>query len=254
MKLARDTWLIFQRHSLLVIRARTYIFFALAQPVTYVLLFAPLLKLALRAEGVTTYTQAYQVYVPGLLTVMAIVGGAYTGFGLLRELRSGIIERARVTPVSRLSLMLGRALREVAILEVQAVVITLLALPFGLRVPIGDLLLAYLLLGLLSLSAVSISYALTLTVRNVGALPPLINSISQPVMLLAGVLLPLTLAPVWLISIARWNPFYWATNGMRSLFSGDLGASDVWISMIIVIVLAVVTVNWSVRVFSRLVR
>jgi ABC-2 type transport system permease protein len=254
VKLAGDTWLIFQRHLLLVVRDRTWIFFALAQPVAYLLLFAPLLKLALRAEGVTTYTQAYRIYVPGLLTVMAIIGGAYTGFGLLSELNSGIIERARVTPVSRLALMLGRALREVATLEVQAVIITLLALPFGLRVPIGDLLLAYLLLAMLSLSAVSLSYGITLTVRNIGALPPMINAVSHPVMLLSGVLLPLTLAPLWLVSIARWNPFYWATNGMRSLFSGNIGAPAVWISLIIVLVLATLTVTWSVRVFSRLVR
>jgi len=254
MKLARDTFLIAQRHFLLVLRSPTWLLFALATPVTYVLLFAPMLKLALSAEGVTTYTQAYQIYVPGLLTVMAILGGAYAGFGLLRELRVGIIERARVTPVSRLALMLGRALREITMLLVQAVIITLLALPFGLRVPIGDLLVAYFVLAGLSLMSVALSYSITLKVRNEAALAPLINTVTQPVMLLAGVLLPLTLAPVWLVTIAKWNPFYWATNGMRSLFSGDIGATSVWVSLIIVVVLASLAVTWSVRVFSRIVR
>jgi ABC-2 type transport system permease protein len=251
VKLARDTWLIFQRQFLLVWRSPVWIGFALAQPVTYVLLFAPMLKLALKAEGVTTYTQAYRVYVPGLLTVMAILGGCYAGFGLLAEVRAGIIERARVTPVSRLALMLGRALREVVMLLVQAVIITLLALPFGLRVPIADLLLAYLLLALLSVMAVNFSYGLTLKVRNEAALGPMINTMSNPLMLLAGVLLPLTLAPLWLLRIAQWNPFYWSTNGMRALFSGHVGASSVWISMIIVVGLAVLALTWSVRSFQR---
>ena len=254
MKLAHDTWLIMQRHLLLVKRSPVYVLFGLAQPVTYVLLFAPMLKLALKAEGVTTYTQAYRIYVPGLLTVMAILGGAYAGFGLLRELRTGIIERARITQVSRLALMLGRGLREVVWLLAQAVVITLLALPFGLRVPIGDLLLAYLILAMLSLFAVTLSYSVTLKVRNEAALAPMINTVSQPVMLLAGVLLPLTLAPLWLHRIAAWNPFYWATNGMRDLFSGNMAARAVWISVIIVVILMTTTVTWSVRVFSRLVR
>jgi len=251
MKLARDTFLVAQRHFLLVLRSPTWLLFALATPVTYVLLFAPMLKLALRAS---TYTQAYQIYVPGLLTVMAILGGAYAGFGLLRELRVGIIERARVTPVSRLALMLGRALREITMLLVQAVIITLLALPFGLRVPIGDLLVAYFVLAMLSLMSVALSYAITLTVRNEAALAPLINTVTQPVMLLAGVLLPLTLAPLWLVTIAKGNPFYYATNAMRSLFAGDIGATSVWVSLILVVVLASLAVTWSVRVFSRLVR
>src|SRR5260370_1132079 len=105
-----------------------------------------MLKLALHNGGVTTYLQAYRIYVPGLLTVMAIIGGLFSGFGLLAEIRSGIIERARVTPVSRVALMLGRVLREVIMLLAQAVIITVLALPFGLRVGLGDLLLAYVLL------------------------------------------------------------------------------------------------------------
>src|SRR5215831_16492584 len=131
MKFVRDTWLIFSRQMLMMAREPVWIFFGLAQPVTYLLLFAPMLKLALHVDNTT---KAYLVYVPGLLTVMVILGGMYTGFGLLAELRAGVIERSRVTPVSRVSLMVGRALREVVTLLGQSVVITVLALPFGLRV------------------------------------------------------------------------------------------------------------------------
>ena len=254
MKLARDTWLIFQRQMLLVWRSPAWIGFALAQPVTYLLLFAPLLKLAFSSDGVTTYAQAYRIYVPGLLVLTAVLGGLFTGFGLLAEIRSGIIERARVTPVSRLALVLGRAMREVVMLLLQSVVITLLALPFGLHVPIGDLVLAYVLLGLLTVFAVALSYGLTLRARNESALGPMLTTISQPIMLVSGVLLPLTLAPLWLRRIADVNPFYWATNGMRDLFRGDVGASSVWLSLVIVAVLAVLTLAWSVRLFGRTVQ
>jgi ABC-2 type transport system permease protein len=251
VKLARDTWLIFQRQMLLVARTPAWIGFAIAQPVTYLLLFAPLLKLALSAEGVTSYAQAYRIYVPGLLVLTAVLGGLFTGFGLLAEIRSGIIERARVTPVSRLALVLGRALREVVMLLLQSVVITVLALFSGLTVPVVDLLLAYLLLGLLTVFAVALSYGLTMRMRNEAALGPMLTTVSQPIMLLSGVLLPLTLAPLWLRRVADGNPFYWATNGMRSLFQGNSGASSVWLSLVIVVGLAVLTLTWSVRLFAR---
>jgi ABC-2 type transport system permease protein len=254
VKLARDTWLILQRQLLLMMRSRVWITFGLAYPVTYLLLFAPMLKLALKADGVTTYPQAYGVYVPGLLALMAFLGGMFTGFGLLAEIRSGIIERARVTPVSRVALILGRALREVVTLLVQAVIVTVIALPFGLRVGFGGLLLAYLLLALVSLMAVSLSYGITLRVRNSAALGPMIGTVSQPVMLLSGVLLPLTLAPFWMLRIAKWNPFYWAANGMRALFAGHIGAAAVWQSLIIVVMLAAVAMTWSVRLFARSIR
>jgi ABC-2 type transport system permease protein len=231
VKLARDTWLIFQRQMLLMVRSPVWIAFSIAQPITYLLL-----------------------YVPGLLTVMCILGGMYTGFGLLAEIRSGVIERARVTPVSRVALMLGRAMREVVTLLVQSLIITIVALPFGLRVGLVDLLLAYLMLTLLALMAVSLSYGITMRVRNEAALGPMINTVGQPVMLLSGVLLPLALAPLWLFRIAEWNPFYWATNGMRALFAGRVGDHSVWQSLIVVAVLTAFAMAWSVRLFARSLR
>ncbi|MFE4518247.1 ABC transporter permease [Kitasatospora sp. NPDC056783] len=254
MKLARDTWLVFQRQLLLMIRTPIWIAVGLIQPVFYLLLFAPLLKNVLAPQGAGSYADAYQVYVPGLLAVLCIFGGLFTGFSLLGELRSGIIERSRVTPVSRLALLLGRALREMVALLVQAVLITLIALPFGLRVSPLNLLLAYLLLGLLALMTSAISFGIALMVPTDAAMSPVVNTIAQPIALLSGVLLPLTLAPGWLQQAAKWNPFYWAVEGMRALFSGHAGDSVVWQGLLVVTVMTVLAVYWSARLFSTRVR
>src|SRR5262245_63970802 len=142
MKLLRDISLIFQRQAMLLLRNPVWILVGVFQPVMYLLLFAPLLKPALQ---VPTNAEAYEIFVPGLLVLLAIFGGLFQGFGLIAELRAGVIERSRVTPVSRLALLLGRSLRDVVSLIAQAVIITLLALAFGMRVQLGNVLLAYLL-------------------------------------------------------------------------------------------------------------
>jgi ABC-2 type transport system permease protein len=254
VKLIRDTWLVFQRQMLLLFRLPVRLVLTFVYPVTYLLIFAPMLKRALSAQGVTSYPDAYRVYVPGLLAYTATLGGLATGFILLAEIRSGVIERSRVLPVSRTALMLGRALREVASLLIQAVLITLFALLSGLTVPVGDLLLAYLLMAMVSLMTVSFSYAVTLRVHNARNLGPILGTASQPVMLVSGMLLPLTLAPLWMVNIARVNPFYWATNGMRALFAGDIGAYSVWLSFVVVLALTVLAMNWSLRMFARNIR
>src|SRR4029453_18222950 len=141
MKLLRDPSLIFNRQLQLLLRNPVWIFVGVFQPVMYLLLFAPLLKPAL---GVRTNAEAYEIFVPGLLVLLAIFGGLFQGFGLIAELRAGVIERSRLTPVSRFALLLGRSLRDVVSLLAQAVIITALSLPFGLRVNLGYLLLAYL--------------------------------------------------------------------------------------------------------------
>ncbi|GAA0542338.1 ABC transporter permease [Paractinoplanes ferrugineus] len=251
MKLLRDTSLIFQRQAQLLLRNPVWILVGVFQPVMYLLLFAPLLKPAL---GVDSTAEAYQIFVPGLLVLLAIFGGLFQGFGLIAELRAGVIERSRVTPVSRLALLLGRSLRDVVSLIAQAVIITLLALLFDLRVFLGNLLLAYLMLALISLMTSALSYGIALVVKSEDALAPLMNTVAQPVLLLSGILLPLTFAPGWLQGIADWNPFSWAVNGTRALFRGDLGAPDVWQGLLIMAVLAFLAVGWAAREFSRSVR
>ncbi|MFI6760214.1 ABC transporter permease [Micromonospora sp. NPDC050417] len=251
MKFARDTWLIFERQMLLLVRQPIWVFVGVFQPVMYLLLFAPLLKPALNAP---TQADAYRIFVPGLLVLLAIFGGLFQGFGLIAELRAGVIERSRVTPISRLALLLGRSLRDVVSLIVQAIIITLLALLFGLTVFIGDLLLAYLMLALIALMTSAVSYGIALMVKSEDALAPLMNTIAQPVLLLSGILLPLTFAPGWLQGVADWNPFSWAVEGTRALFAGDLGNDRVWQGLSIVAVLTAAAVTWAAREFARSVR
>jgi ABC-2 type transport system permease protein len=255
MAFTRDVWLVFQRQMLLVIRTPIWIIVGLTQPIIYLTMFAPLLKQALVSAGSPdTYANAYMVYVPGLLVSIACFGGLFSGFGLLAELRSGIIERVRVTPVNRQALLLGRALREVVNMLVQAVVVTLLAIPFGLKVPVGDLLLAYVLFIVLGLTAVTVSYGIALMIKNEAALGPVYNTIAQPVMLLAGVLIPVALAPLWLKRVADWNPFYWATAAMRALFAGHPGQDVVWEGAVVIVALAAVGFSWSTSLFARSLR
>ena len=251
MKFARDTWLIFERQMLLLLRQPIWVFVGVFQPMMYLLLFAPLLKPALNAP---TQADAYRIFVPGLLVLLAIFGGLFQGFGLIAELRAGVIERSRVTPVSRLALLLGRSLRDVVSLIVQAIIITLLALLFGLTVFIGDLLLAYLMLALIALMTSAVSYGIALMVKSEDALAPLMNTIAQPVLLLSGILLPLTFAPGWLQGVADWNPFSWAVDGTRALFAGDLGNDRVWQGLTIVAILTAAAVTWAAREFARSVR
>ena len=123
MKLARDTWLIFSRQFQLLLRQPVWVFVGVFQPVMYLLLFAPLLKPALAPLGAVTNADTYRIFVPGLLVLLAIFGGLFQGFGLIAEVRAGVIERSRVTPVSRLALLLGRSLRDVVSLIAQAGII-----------------------------------------------------------------------------------------------------------------------------------
>ncbi|WP_412541685.1 ABC transporter permease [Longispora sp. K20-0274] len=251
MKLLRDIWLVFARQMALLLRNPVWVIVGIMQPLYFLFLFGPLLRGALRMG---TAEESYRFFVPGLLIQLAMFGSMFVGFALVAELRQGVIERMRVTPVSRLALLLGRCGRDIVMLLFQSLVIVLLAMPLGLKVKPGDLLLALGLLALIGLLMSSFSYALALILRSEDALAPLLNTVSMPILLLSGILLPMTLAPGWLRTVSDFIPFKWASDAARALFAGNPGDPTVWKGLLFVGVPAVLCVVWASRKFAKSVR
>jgi len=150
-----DTFLIFQRQTRIRLRNPVWVFFGLTQPILYLVLFGPLLKNV--SGGGLGGPNAWRVFVPGLLLQLAIFTAGFSGFGIIQELREGVIERQRVTPASRTSLILGRTLSDMVTLAVQSTVLVLVALPFGLRASWQGVLSSLALICLLALGISSAS-------------------------------------------------------------------------------------------------
>jgi ABC-2 type transport system permease protein len=248
MKTDRDTWLIFQYEVVLLVRNPVSIAITLIQPITYLLLFTPFLKGLMH---VNSYSGAFQIYVPSLFAAMGVFSGMFAGFSLLAAMRQGVITRCRVTPLSRVSLLMGRVLMYVLLDGFQAVVIVAVATVFGLRADVGDELFALVLLSVMVTMSVSFGFDLALLVPNENSLMTVTNSASQALSLLAGVLIPLTVAPLWVQRVADWNPFAWGTNSMRAVFQGHLESRVVWQACLIMGVVGLATVVLSSRLFSR---
>jgi ABC-2 type transport system permease protein len=246
-----ETWLIFQRSMKQSLRNPAWVIIGIIQPVLYLALFGPLLVPVIQNTPGFPPGDAYQVLVPALLVQLGLFGSLFVGFGLISEYRAGVIERMRVTPVSRVALLVGRALKDVVVLVVQGVLLTVLALFFGLRAPSGGVAVALVLVGVLALAMSSASYALALILKSEDTLAPVLNTIVLPLLLLSGILLPMTLAPTWLYNLSRVNPFVYVVDAERAIFRGDFGGSVVVVGIVVALALVVVMVGWGVRTFQR---
>jgi ABC-2 type transport system permease protein len=249
MKTLRDTWLIYRRATVLTLRQPVWLIMGLFQPILYLVLFGPLLEASTRAAG--TGTNAFNWFIPGLLVQTAVFGGAFVGFGLVAELRYGVVERMRVTPMSRFAMLLGRSLRDATMLVSQGIIMILLAIPFGLHLDAVGAAVTIALLALIGLVTAPLSYTAGLVLKSEDALAPVIQGIALPLLLLSGILLPLALAPDWLRFIASVNPLTHAVDAARALFNGDWGNPEVAIGVSITAVLAVIAVWLASRAFNR---
>jgi ABC-2 type transport system permease protein len=246
----RDAMITFRYQMRLLFREPVWIVVVMIQPLLYLALFAPLLDKLVQG-GNFPPGDPWQIFVPGLLIQLGMFGSLFVGFGIIAEIRFGTVERMRVTPANRLGLLLGRVLRDALVLLVQAVLLTLVAVAFGLRVPLVGALLTVGLVLLLGIALASLSYAAGLWLKSEDALAPLLNMVSVPVLLLSGILLPMTLAPRWLYRLSQANPFSHIVDAARAGFRGDLGNSSIIVGLACAAVLAVGGLAIATRVFQR---
>jgi ABC-2 type transport system permease protein len=246
--LLRDTGTVFVRAMRLSLRNPAWLVIMMMQPILYIVLFGPLLE---PLSGQLGTGNAYQIFVPGILVQLGIFGSLFVGFGLIAEYRAGVIESQRVTPASRTALLLGRVLRDVVVLVVQGVLLVAVSVLLGLRAPMLGVVLTLVVIALLGAAFASVSYALALTLKSEDAFAPLLNAVVLPVLLLSGILLPMTLAPGWLQAVSDVNPLKHVVDGAREFFVGGYGTSTAWWGLGLTVALALAGWAFGVRRFRR---
>lgn len=163
----------------------------------------------------------------------------------------GVIDRMRVTPVSPLALLLGRTLRDAVQLGAQSVLLVLLGVAFGLRAPLPGVLLGLALVTLLSAGLSALSYGLAMTVRTSPEFAAIANTAAMPLMLLSGLLLPMTLAPGWLDGASRVVPFRYTVDAVRETFLGHYTSPTVLLGTVVTLALTTLCVLLGARLFRR---
>ena len=249
MKILTETWVIFIRQMRQLVRNPVWVFFGLTQPILYLALFGPLLKNI--SGGGLGGSASYKIFVPGLLLQLAIFGAGFAGFGIIQELREGVVDRQRVTPASRLALIMGRTMSNVVTIGVQAILLTLVAIPFGLRPNWGGAFVSIAVICVLSLGMAAASYTMGLILKDEDSFAPFVQGVTLPLLLLSGVLLPMTLAPTWLRRVSQVNPLSYVVDTVRALFRGDIASATVAKGSLVTVSVAILLAWWATRRFQR---
>jgi len=244
----RESFIVFRRQLRMNLRNPAWVIIGMLQPVLYLLLFGPLLKPLVQQFGATN---AYTFFVPGLLVQLGIFGAFFAGFSLIGEWREGVIEAERVTPASRTALLVGRLGRDLLQLFVQALILVALGLVLGMSADLAGVALGIGLTLLIGGACAAASNALALSTKSEEVMAPVINMVMMPVLLLSGILLPMTIGPTWLQRASDFMPIRHIVDGVRSAFGGDFAASGVLWGSIWAVVLMGLALWWGTATFRK---
>ena len=171
-----------------------WVFFGLTQPILYLVLFGPLLTNV--DGGGLGGENSWHVFVPGLLLQLAIFGAGFAGFGIIQELREGVIDRQRVTPAHRVSLIMGRTLSQRRHHRRAGRAAGRWWPSRSACEPSwGGVAVSIVIVCVLSIGIAAASYSMGLIMQDEDSFAPFVQGVTLPLLLLSGVLLPMTLAP-----------------------------------------------------------
>ena len=242
--LIADTTTVFGRELRPLLRDPFTLVFSLVQPLVFLALFTPLLP----DDG----SNALQWFVPGIIVMSCLFGSSMTGSNLLFEMQTGSHERMLVTPLRRPALLIGRALKEIVPMLAQAALIVAVCIPFGFELHLAGALLGLIILAGFCVGLGALSYTLALASKNRDWMFWTVQqTLLFPLLLLAGVLLPIENGPGWLRALSHANPMTYVVNAERALFNGDVWARSTAEGLAAAIAVGLLGVIVGVRAMKR---
>ena len=244
--LASDTVTVLSRELRPVLRDPFSVIFSMLQPLFFLALFAPLLPDVVGSES------ALQWFVPGIILMSCLFGTSATGANLLYEIQTGSHERMLVSPLRRPALIIGRALKEIVPMFAQTVLIIAVTVPFGFRLHLAGTVMGLLILAVFCVGLGALSYTLALASKNQEWMFWAIQqTLIFPLLLLAGMLLPIEGGPGWLQTLSRFNPLTYVVDAERALFNGEMISATVGGGVIAAVGVACVGLYVGTRAMRR---
>jgi ABC-2 type transport system permease protein len=204
------------------------------QPLLWLFIFGTALR---NNKVLATGASDYRAYLaPGVMAQAAMFIAIFYGLSVIWERDVGQLQRLLATPLSRASIVLGKAAGACVRALVQAILlmIVLAATGIGVRWTVDGVIgtLALLVLGTASFACMSMLLASIVKERErfmgIGQL------IMMPLFFASSALYPLSLMPGWLHVVARINPLTYEVQGLRQMLVGVGGSGEVWLDFLVV--------------------
>jgi ABC-2 type transport system permease protein/oleandomycin transport system permease protein len=225
-----DVLLLGQRNLRRMLRSPDLIFYAVFQPVVFIVLFVYVFGGAIKLPNM----DYKQFLLPGIFVQTVVFGSvAATAIGVALDMQRGIMDRFLSLPITSSSVLLGRQVSEIARNIVLICVMVVVGLLVGFRFH-GSLLSTLAGLGLLLLFGFAFSWVATVIGLASGSAEAAQGAGLVwlfPFTFISSAFVPTSTMPGWLQLYAAHSPITAMVDTLRLLFNGQPGASSMWESV-----------------------
>jgi ABC-2 type transport system permease protein len=223
------------------------------QPLLWLLVFGQVLA---RTRAIPTGSLPYMDYLaPGVLAQSAQFSAIFYGLAVIWERDLGLVQKLLVTPASRGSLVLGKALAGGARALVQAVIVYIAAVAIGVGVRLDPLSIAQVAVVVVLGSSLFATFSLVIAclVRSRERFMGIGQLLTMPLFFASSAVYPIELMPDWLRIVANLNPLTYMVDALRALMvNGAPSPRGVGVDVAVLAIVLVLLVALGAKLYPRL--
>lgn len=208
----RTVAMVWKRELIRFVRTRTRILSSFIQPILF---------LFVLGYGMTTLVGStdgfnFKKFVfPGIVSMTVVTTAIFSAISIVWDREFGFLREMLVAPVSRISLVLGKALGGTTVATIQGTIMLALAPLIGVRLNVILVLEVIALEALMAFALTTFGVFVASRIQKMEGFQVVMQLVLFPMIFLSGALFPLAGLPAWLAFITRINPLTYAVDPLR---------------------------------------
>jgi ABC-2 type transport system permease protein len=197
-------------------RTKSRIIGSLAMPLFF-LAFLTLGFNRMAVPGMAQGRKYMDFLVPGIIGMGILFSSMMAGLSVLWDREFGFLKEIMVAPVSRVSIVLGRIAGGTTIALIQSLVILVISIVVGFKVPgPRSFFLALVFMVLISTAFIGLGLTFASRMKDMQGFSLIMNFIIFPLFFLSGALYPLENFPRWVRYATYVDPLTYGIDGLRA--------------------------------------
>ena len=196
------------------VRERSRLFSTIARPLLWLFIVgAGISRLVPRDTGVPYI----QFIFPGILGMTILFSSMFSSISIIWDKEFGFMKEILVAPVSRLSIVIGKALSGTLVSSIQAAIILALFPFVGFKLDVFQILGVLLVCTSLSFSISAFGIVLATFYESYESFSVIMNFIIMPMFFLSGAMYPVKLLPAILQVVSKMNPLTYGIDAVKHI-------------------------------------
>lgn len=228
-------------------REKPRIISSLILPVLWLLVFGSGMR-GVQLPGI----ENYQMFIfPGILGMTLLFTSVWSGVSIIWDREFGFLKEIMVAPVSRTSIVIGKALGSGTSALIQGFILLPLSYLVGVNLSPLSILMLIPIMILLAIGLVCVGLLIASLMNSMEGFNFIMSLVIMPMFFTSGALFPMTTAPDWIRIFSYFNPLTYGVDLLRwSTENTSASWLPVWVEAVILLAFAGVMIIACSYVFN----